>query len=225
MRTTPLPRAAAWARWRKDRDWLVRRDALATAWILDRARAEGSQVLVQGMSHADSYRHGDGPVARLARMGDVATYRSPVRSGATLVPDPDIRLLATAMRTADGRSLAATESATLPLIGWAMATRAVDLETGESTPDTRTDEQIEMLEAFADQLYNGWEHKQVGRRASAYYLPRLADSGMTYEAFVGSLIALDPGHLQSTQDVASLKKVLPPAWRSQLEQISNAWRL
>lgn len=58
-----------------------------------------------------------------------------------------------------------------------------------------------MLESFVDQFYNGWAHKQVGRRASAYYLPKLADSGMTYDVFVGSLIALDPGHLDSNRDI------------------------
>ena len=60
-----------------------------------------------------------------------------------------------------------------------MAVAAINLHTGRPTTDTRTVEQVEMVEELVDQLYNGWSHKQVGRRASAYYLPILAASGMT----------------------------------------------
>lgn len=224
MLLTPQPRETAWAPWRRDRDWLIRRDQLAARWLVDRGKTEGSQLVVQGTSHADDYRDGDGAVAHLARAGKVATYRSPVGAGATFVPNADIRLLATGIGTARGHSLVATESPTFPLVGWAMATGAVNLETGERTEDTRTAEQIEMVEAFADQLYNGWSHQQVGRRASAYYLPKLAESGMSYEVFVGSLLAVDPGHLDSNPDIDAMKKALPPAWRQQQEALVMAWR-
>lgn len=132
------PRATAWTPWRRDREWLLRREALAAGWLLEQAKEEGGKVVVQGMSHAHHYRDGDGPIAKVARLGEVATFRSPVRSGPVIVPDPGIRLLATAVVNAGGHSVVATESPTFPLLGWAMATGALNLETGESTEDART---------------------------------------------------------------------------------------
>jgi hypothetical protein len=224
MFDVPLPRAAAWAPFLGgERSWLIEREATAVAWLLQQAASEGSRPVVQGVSHAHSYRDGDGPLAALAKRGDVSTYKSPVGPGATFVHNADIRLLATGMSTAGGFSLVATETKTLPLHGWAMATRAVDLATNEVIRDERSTDQIEMLEGLVDQLYNGWSHREVGRRASAYYMPRLADSGMSYAVFVGSLIALAPRHLDSNSDIEAMKKALPPAWASEREALSRSW--
>lgn len=218
------PRATAWAPWRKDREWLQRRDARACSWVLERATEENVRAVVQGDSHADDYRDGDGPIAKVARMGTVATLRSPVGRGAIIVPNAGIRLLATGARSADGNSVVATESPAFPLRGWAMATEALNLETGERTEDSRTASQIQMLEAFVGQLYNGWAHKQVGRRASAHYLPKLVESGMTYDVFVGSVLAIDPGHLDTNSDIDEMYKALPPAWADERAQLSRRWR-
>lgn len=224
MLTSDPPKSTAWAPWRRDRDWLSRRDTLACSWLVERAQEEGAELVVQGASHAHHYRDGDGPIATVARLSRVATFRSPVGKGATIVPNADIRLLATGARTANGHSVVATESHTFSLRGWAIATRALNLETGEQTPDSRTESQIEMLEGFVDQLYNGWAHKQVGRRASAYYLPKLVETGMTYDLFVGSLLALDPGHLDSNPDIDEMYRALPLAWAEQRAQLSRRWR-
>lgn len=75
-----------------------------------------------------------------------------------------------------------------------------------------------------DQLYNGWAHKQVGRRPSAYYLPKLVESGMTYDLFVGSVLALDPEHLDSNRDIDEIYRALPAAWAEQRAQLSRRWR-
>lgn len=101
--------------------------------------------MVQGASHAHHYRDGDGPIAKVARVGAVATFRSPVGRGPTIVPHADIRLLATGARTANGHSVVVTELPTFPLRGWAMATGALNLETDEQTQDSRTGSQIKML--------------------------------------------------------------------------------
>jgi len=222
MRCTDPPKAAAWAPWLDgDRDWLMRRDAVAAQWLIKAARKEGSSLVVQGTSHANDYRDNRGPLGQLARKGKVATYRSPVGHGATYAHHADIRLLANAMTTADGRSLVATEIPNVPLHGWAMAVSAINLHTGEPTVDTRTAEQVELVEAFVDQLYNGWSHKQVGRRASAYYLPKLAESGMIYAEFVGSVVALDPAHLDSNSDIEAMRKALPPRWEAERRALSR----
>ncbi|WP_322920376.1 hypothetical protein [Nocardioides renjunii] len=216
-----LPTAAAWAPWADGRrDWLIDRVELSAKWLSDRAVLDGSHIVLQVRSHAADYRRDDGPIAHLAREGAVATYKSRVGHGATFVDSPDIRLMATAMSTAAGHALAATELPTCPLIGWAMATGAVNLATGEVTADTRTPTQIDTLAIFISHLYNGWAHKQVGRRASAHYLPKLADSGMTYVVFLGSMLASAPRYLDSRSDIAEMKRALPPAWRAEAEQVA-----
>lgn len=64
-----------------------------------------------------------------------------------------------------------------------MATGAINLGTGEVTADERTQAQVSMLESFVGLLYNGWSHKEVGRRASAHFLPLLVASGTSYPVF------------------------------------------
>lgn len=143
MRETELPRTAAWALWLpEDRDWAVRRDAVAAAWLLA-AADEDSELVVQVDSHASRFRDDRGPLGALARHGTVATYKSPVGTGAMYVHHADVRLLAPAMQSAGGRSIVATEVPTVPLHGWAMAAGAVNLHTGEPAEDTRTPEQVE----------------------------------------------------------------------------------
>jgi hypothetical protein len=222
MLKVELPRAAAWAPWAEaTRDWLSDRDKLAVKWLSDRAESDQSPIVLQVPSHAADHRRGGGPIADLARMGAIATYKSRVGHGATFVDKPDIQLMATAMSTAAGHALAATELPTCPLIGWAMATGAVNLATGEVIADARTTDQIDMLEHFISQLYNGWAHKQVGRRASAHYLPKLVESGMTYVVFLGSMLASAPQYLDSRGDIAEMKRALPPTWRTEAEQIAS----
>lgn len=220
------PTSAAWAPWLEgSREWLVERDYVTAAWLAARARAEGCRIVVQGTSHAHSYRDNSGPLGALARAGDVATYKSPAGRGATFVHHADIRLLATAMSAAEDHPIAATEQPTFPLQGWAMATGALNLATGEITADERSSEQLELISTFVDQLYNGWRHPQVGRRACAYYLPKLAAAGMTYPIFVGSLIALDPRHLDRNDDIKAMTKALPATWTAEVEALRNAWAL
>ncbi len=54
-------------------------------------------------------------------------------------------------------------------------------------------------------------------------MPMLAASGMTYAVFVGSLIALDPRHLDSNSDIEAMRRALPPAWVSEREALSRSW--
>jgi hypothetical protein len=91
----------------------------------------------------------------------------PARAGPTYAHLADIRLLAAASCVAAGNSIVATEAPSLPLHGWAMAVSAVNLVTNDVTANVRTADQIDLLEHLVDQVYNGWSHKEVGRRACA----------------------------------------------------------
>ncbi|MDE0804067.1 MAG: hypothetical protein OSA99_12170 [Acidimicrobiales bacterium] len=224
MLEVPLPKAAAWAPWSSDRSWLAERDEVAALWIDERAVADGRPVIVQAPSDAAAYRRDRGPVGELARAGRVATYKSPAGHGPTFVDSADIKLLATGMQTANGNVIVATETPMLPLDGWAGAVGAVNLLTGEQEPDRRTVEQVELLDRFVSLLYNGWAHKQVGRRASATYLPKLVEAGMSYSMFVGSMLVADPRHLDSLSDIAEMKRALPEAWREQDRRVVTAAR-
>lgn len=222
---TPQPSAAAWVPWLDgERQWLGKRDVAAAAWLTRQAQAERSGIVVQGVHTLTATERTQGRWVCWPRRGKVATYRSPAGPGATFVHNANIRLLATAMGTAGGHSLVATKLPTFPLDGWAMATRAMNLATGTATEETRTGEQSQMIDGLVDQLYNGWSHEPVGRRATAYYLPRLVQSGMTYAVFVGSLVALSPRHLDSQSDIDAIKRALPPAWEAERAKLASHWR-
>jgi hypothetical protein len=225
MQKQTTPRVTAWVPWLGgDPDWLAERDELTVAWLDREAELDGSQLVVQGTLHAEACRQGEGAMADLARRAKVATYQSPVGEGATVAPNPDVRLLATAMVRAASHAVAATESPFLALEGWAMAAGAVNLATNEVTPDQRSPEQVSLIAELVDGLYNGWSHPEVGRRATAYCLPKLAESGMSYGVFVGSLLAQIPRRLISRSDIRAMEKALPARWEAERMANTVSWR-
>lgn len=224
MRNAPQPTSVAYAPWGSgDREWLVDRQRIAAEWLTTQARRDGSQIVVQGTAHARDYREDSGPMGVLAREGRVATYKSPVGPGATYAHHADIKLLAAAMSTAEGHALVVTELPTLPLDGWAQATGATNLASGAATVDSRTAEQIALFNSFVGQLYNGWSHKEVRRRASGHYLPKLVETGMSYTDFVGSLLAVAPAYLADRADIAEMTRALPPVWAEQALNLREYW--
>lgn len=192
-------------------DWLRQRDQFAVAWILQRAKLEGTTRVLRVPSHAHHYKQGQGAVAQFARNAQVVTNRGGSASGATLVPNGYAKEIAGGMDCADGSSLTVTEHPAFPLKGWAMALGAFDLRLNRPTPDERTAEQLEIFESMVDQLYGGWSHPS-GRRAAKYYLPRLADAGMSHAVFSGALLAVAPERC----DREAIKKHSPPAWIEEL---------
>jgi hypothetical protein len=118
------------------------------------------------------------------------------------------------MDAADRSCIAVTEHPAFPLIGWAMHLGALDLRTKRPTPDTRTAEQVDMLEGLVESLYNSW-WTAPGRQAVKHYLPAVAESGMTWAVLVGSILAADPRHC----DTEAIEKFAPQKWRDEM-----AWR-
>jgi hypothetical protein len=72
-----------------------------------------------------------------------------------LLDMPDAGLLAEAHKLAHGWSLCAIESGAFRMRGWAVATRAVDLVTGERTAPP-TNETLRLLDALVFAGNNGW---------------------------------------------------------------------
>lgn len=191
--------------------WLRRRDQLAVAWVLQRAKADNTTLVLRVPSHAHHYKQGQGAVAQFARGAEVVTNRGGSGRGATLVPNCYAKEIAGGMDCADGSSIAVTEHPAFPLKGWAMALGALDLRTKRPTPDERTPEQLEIFESMVDQLYGGWSHPS-GKSAAKYYLPQLAEAGMSHAIFSGALLAVAPERC----DKEMIEKNLPPKWIAEL---------
>lgn len=120
------------------------------------------------------------------------------------------RELASAMSGAADSSLCATEHPVFPLRGWAMVLGAIDLTTREPTPSTITEEQMRTLEHMAATGYNSWS-SAPGSYTAPPSMARLADSGLSYDVFVGALMALAPNHA----DPKDLIRYLPARWRAE----------
>jgi hypothetical protein len=196
-------------------DWLRRRDQLAVAWVLQRAKADNSTLVLRVPSHADHYKQEQGAIGQFARGAQIVTNRGGSARGATLVPNGYAEEVAGGMACADGSSIAVTEHAAFPLKGWASALGAIDLRTNLPTRDERTPEQLEIFDSLVDQLYGGWSHPS-GKSAAKYYLPRLADAGMSHAVFSGALLAVAPERC----DREMIKKNSPPTWIAELRSRS-----
>lgn len=150
-----------------------------------------------------------------AKASTIVTNRSRGSArGVTLVPWGYAREIANGMQCAGGSSLVVTEHPGLLLEGWAMALGAVDLRTGEVTADTRTSEQLDLLDHLVDSLYNGWRGI-IGESAARRILPELAESGMTWAVFLGSLLAVAPRRVEDDD----MKRFVPQVWRDE----ADAW--
>lgn len=194
-------------------DWLRRRDQLTVAWVLHRAKIEHTSLVLRVPSHAHQYKDGQGTIAQFAREAHIITNRGGARGarGATLVPNGYAQEIAGGMDCAHGSSVAVTEHPAFPLRGWAMTLGALDLRTKRPTIDERTPEQLELFESMVDRLYGGWSHPS-GKSAARYYLPRLAEAGMTHAIFSGALLAVAPERC----DRELINKNSPPTWIAEI---------
>lgn len=197
-----------------ERDWHLRRAGLAAAWVRSRAADEGVGLVLRVPAHAHSYSDPRHALATFAREAVVATNKSHpcgVR-GANLVHEGHPAEIERGMLGADGSSILVTEDPGFPIEGWAMTLGALNLRSMRPTPDTRTAEQVELLDRLVGNLYGGWSHPS-GKRAASHYLSALADSGMTQVVFVGSLLATAP----ERYDAQAIAKHSPPVWLMEAE--------
>ncbi len=101
-------------------------------------------------------------------------------SGPVLVDMPDFVLLEFAHRLARGSSLCAVESGAFRLSGWAAATSAVDLATGQRAEPLNND-LLELLDRLLLAGNNGWADKP-GKRDAQRLLGQLSAAAPSLDA-------------------------------------------
>lgn len=111
--------------------------------------------------------------------------------GPVLAYRPDIELLADAVALAEGQPLGVIECFPGEVAGWAAATNAINLDTGEPTPSVPAEIREALLE-LRDAGYNGY-HRDRERYFAAQYFPpidKLLVAGYAYRFVAGYLVAL-----------------------------------
>ena len=160
--------------------------AMAADWI--EAQPNGQPLLVTPVRQQSAFP----AITRFANAHSATTLgsgRSFRHSGPVLAYAPDYEMMDLATEVASDASLAVVETIEYPMIGWAMEVHAIDLVTGEVTPDTRTESQRREL----DQVYfygnNGWSPAFDRERATTVLRPLLSEPGMTKDIVLGHMIA------------------------------------
>ena len=168
------PYEAAWVPYDDPgRSWDVAVE-LAIAWVEERALEEGRRPrLVTPEKRVQL--SGPEPLVRFAKRYESVTPRGRGGSGRSvpvLAYAPTYSSFELAARIADGSSLCVVEWPSDPMLGWAVQMEALDLTTGQVTPDNRSPELIELLDHLHFCGNNGWGD-QFGRERARQLLPEI----------------------------------------------------
>lgn len=161
-------------------------------WLAEQApdTLDRRVTVVPRKSHVDMADEG---VQAFAANGNLHSGRGKPgeRGGPVLAYRPDIELLADAVALADGQPLAVIEFFPGEVAGWAAATNAINLDTGQPTDSVPTEIHEALIE-LRDAGYNGY-HRDRERYFAAQYFPpidELLAAGYTYRFAAGYLVAL-----------------------------------
>ena len=183
---SPRPAAAAWQRGTADARTI-------TGWIASQAGGRAYARRALFLPQKRTLDIAPPAVQAYAANGNVGTSKSSSvdRGGPVLAYGADVRLLAAAVAAAEGQVIGVVEWVEGDVAGWAAATGAIDLATGEPTPSV-PDEVHAALVELADAGYNGYHRDREPFFAAKYFGPidELLAAGYAY-AFVASyLVAL-----------------------------------
>lgn len=175
------------------RDW---EDAasLAVDWIISEGRKQRATPLLVTPTQSQ-WNAGVESITRFARRYPATTPRSrrvAKSGGPVLAYVPDYESLYLASTYARGSSLAVVETIQFPLIGWAMELGALNLLTGEPTPDVRSDHQRAELERVNFYGNNGWTRGFGASQASRVLSDVLRQDHLSADVIVGTM--LGKGH-------------------------------
>ena len=160
--------------------------ALAADWI---EAQSGQPLLITPIRHQQDTFPAITGFATAHSATTLRSGRSFRHSGPVLAYMPDYEMMDLATEVASDASLAVVETIEYPMMGWAMEARAIDLVTGEVTPDTRTDSQRRELDRVYFYGNNGWAPAFDRERATGVLLPLLGEPGMSKGIVVGHMIA------------------------------------
>ncbi|ORJ57774.1 hypothetical protein B5M45_19365 [Mycobacterium simiae] len=138
--------------------------------------------------------------------------RPGIPGGPVLAYFPDIKLLADAVAMADGQPLGVIEFFAGDVAGWAAATNAINLDTGEPTPGVPADIHAALVE-LRDAGYDGFHKDRESYFARRYFPPidKLLAAGYPYKFVAGYLVALG---IQGKNADEYLKRIyVPPSKR------------
>jgi hypothetical protein len=187
-------------------------------WLSENAEHYDRRALVLA-AKSDLTMYRDGDLEDYAANGNVESRlgKRAQRGGPVLAFLPDLRLLDRAIRLADQQVLGVVEHAPGRMEGWAAATKALNLITGERHPGVPE----EIGQALADLYqagYNGYSRDRESFFAHKYFPPidKLMAAGYTYEFVASYLVALGR-HGESVGD--ALKRIyVPPEKRRKLKK-------
>lgn len=156
--------AAAWIPERSDMDW-ENGSMLAADWT--QARCDEEELPGLLLVHAQSNNpHERGALGRFAARNSITAVNSQsdysTREGPVLAYCPSPKDLALAMDLAVDSALCVIEGTIIEWTGWAIEMQAVDLLTGEVTPDPRTDDQrqdFQQLDLYANNAFGDYASK------------------------------------------------------------------
>lgn len=180
---------AAWVPEQKYRDW---EDAAAIA--VEHVEQECANQDLPGLlvTHADNGKHATPSIAEFVRRHGNHITRGSRNSrpnpgpGPTLVYVPHVELLAQAADYARESSLCVVETSSFRLDGWASATAALNLDTGE-TAVPPPDDAAETLDRLASYGNNGWSDS-FGKQQARRLLVELRGMGVTDADFIAGFM-------------------------------------
>ncbi|ALI24464.1 hypothetical protein XA26_06030 [Mycolicibacterium fortuitum] len=140
-----------------------------------------------------------------------ARGKLPERGGPVLAVDPPLKLLELGLSLADGQLFGVATVHPHEVIGWAAATKALDLVTGERHPGVPPDIE-EALQDLYDAGYNGYTRQREVFFATKYFPPIdiLMDAGYDVDFVKSYLVALG----KAADSVENIDKLyVPPSQR------------
>ncbi|MBS4729857.1 hypothetical protein MSM1_19985 [Mycobacterium sp. SM1] len=204
---TPRPALAAWQPMTAD-------DRQMVQWIAANTDNAEYARRVLFIPQQRDLRYASAAIRAFGAAGNVGSSRSPHvnRGGPVLAYRPDLRQLGRAVAAAESQVLGVIEFAEGEVAGWAAATNAVDLTTGEPTVGVPDDVHAALAELHTAG-YNGYSRDREQYFAAHYFPPIdvLLEAGYPY-AFVASYLVALGAHGDSVGD--DLKRIyVPPAQR------------
>jgi hypothetical protein len=183
---TPRPATAAWLPTTGD-------DRVIVRWIAEQADAAAYKRRALFVQRSGDLKHASAAVQAYGTNENVGSSRNPhvSRGGPVLAYRTDVRLLGHAVAAAEHQVFGVVEHVPGEIAGWAAATNAIDLATGE--PTTRVSDEVH--KALVDLHmagYNGYSRDREPYFAAHYFPPIdvLLAAGYSYAFAASYLVAL-----------------------------------